>query len=454
MKSVRTQVALVLACLTLSLGAAALRPAAPPQSPQAPDTSWVTRGAIYEVNTRDFSPSGDFRGVIAGLDRIQAVGANVVWLMPIHPVGVKNRKGVLGSPYAPRDYRGIDPAFGTATDFRALVQAIHARGMKVILDWVPDHTAWDAVWVTEHPDYYVRTNGQLTVPRDRKGKSTDWDDVVQLDYENPALRKAMIDAMRYWIAEFGIDGYRVDVAGFPPNAFWREAIPALRRTAGRPILLLAEAGELEMHRLGYDLTYSWDTYSRLKAVFRGGRADSLVGPEVTTLLQMPPGGMRLRFTTNHDETAWDNPPVTLFGGSAGARAAYVAAALLPGRPLIYDGQEVESPQKLGLFVREAIIWDQPQADSARAFYRKVIDLARTDSAFLGKDLKVVQTNDAADVIAYQRGKAVVIVNARPRESRVAVSGFAVDGSKDVLTGQTEHGDTLALPGYGAVVLER
>jgi glycosidase len=365
------------------------------------------------------------------------------------------RKGPLGSPYAVRDYHGIDSAFGTGVDFRALVEAAHARGMKVILDWVPDHTAWDHVWVRQHPDYYVRDeHGSLVVPRDLQGKPTDWTDVVQLDYRSPALRRAMIAEMRYWLADFGIDGFRVDVAGFIPDDFWREAVPALRAAVPRAILLLAEWGDLKMHRLGFDLTYAWDAYSRLKAVWKGAPADTLVRRELADLRAMPPGGMRLRFTTNHDETAWDNPPVTLFGGAAGARAAFVAMALLPGRPLLYDGQEVESPQKLGLFVRDSIAWGQPHASEARAFYQRVLRLARTDSAFIAGDFRGVATTAARDVIAYRRGDAVVLVNARPRAVRVAVSDFAVNDARDLLSDRVQQGDTVALPAYGAVVLRR
>lgn len=439
--------------LPLAAGCSPSRPATARVT--APETSWVARSAIYEVNVRDFSPTGDLRGVTRGLDRIAAVGANVVWLMPIYPVGILNAKGPLGSPYAVRDYLAIDSAFGGAADFRDLVQAAHARGMKVILDWVPDHTSWDNVWIRQHPDYYIRDErGQPIVPRDKQGKPTDWTDVVQLDYRNPALRRAMIDAMRHWLDEYGIDGFRVDVAGFVPDDFWREAIPALRSSAGRPILLLAEWGDLEMHRLGFDLTYGWDSYSRLKAVWRGAPADTFVRSELADLSAMPPGGMRLRFTTNHDETAWDKPPVTLFDGAAGARAAYVAMALLPGRPLIYDGQEVESPQQLGLFRRDSIVWAQHDTIETRSFYRRVLDLARTDSAFLTGSFEQVETSAPADVIAYRRGAALVLANARSRPVRVVVTGFATDGARDLLSDSTQAGDTVALHAYGAVVLKR
>jgi glycosidase len=343
-----------------------------------------------------------------------------------------NRKGPLGSPYAARDYLAVDSAFGTIADFRSLVRAVHERGMKLIIDWVPDHTSPDNVWVQEHPDYYIRDeHGGLSVPRDPDGKPTDWTDVVQLDFHNPALRSAMIAAMRHWLVDLGIDGFRVDAAGFVPDDFWREALPALRSAVPRPILLLAEWGDLKMHRFGFDLTYGWDSYNRLKAVWRGAPADTFVRREVADLMAMPAGGMRLRFTTNHDETAWDNPPVTLFGSAAAARAAYVAIALLPGRPLLYDGQEVESPQKLRLFYRDSVEWDQPHAAEARAFYRRVLLLARTDPAFRSGEFAEVGTSAQGDVIAYRRGDAVVLVNARNRDVHLTLTGVSVDRARDL-----------------------
>jgi glycosidase len=447
-----------LTCLALMAGYLAVaRPAvaqaAAPAPAPAPDTSWVARSALYEVFVQDFSPTGNFRGVIGGLDRIQASGADVLWLMPIHPIGALNRKGSLGSPYAARDYRAINPAYGTAADFRALVRAVHARGMKLILDWVPDHTSPDHAWVRAHPDYYVRNErGEPSVPRDAEGKLTDWTDVVQLDYKNPELRRAMIDAMRYWLQEFGIDGFRVDVAGFIPYDFWREAVPALRGAVPRRILLLAEWGDLEMHRVGYDLTYGWDSYSRLKAVWKGAPASTFVQGELADMRAMPPGGMRMRFTTNHDETAWDNPPVATFGRGAGARAAFTAVALLPGRPLIYNGQEVESPQKLGLFEREPVAWNQPGADQARAFYGAVLKLARTEPALIGGDFQEVRTSAPDDVIAYRRGELLVLVNARARPVRAALNDVEVDGARDLMSKRTQRGDTVSLPAYGAMVL--
>jgi len=418
----------------------------------APNTARGERSAIYEVFVRDFSASGNFQGVTDGLDRIQQVGANVVWLMPIYPIGKMNRKGSFGSPYSVADYRGINPDFGSEADFRALVRAVHTRDMKLILDFVPNHTAFDHVWVAKFPDRYTHdSTGKISIALDNDGKPTDWTDVADLNFNNVDTRRAVIADMRYWLDAFDVDGFRVDVAGFVPDAFWREAVPQLR--ANKPILLLAEWGEPKMHEFGFDLTYGWDSYARLKAVWKGAPADSFVVKELTDMRSLPRQGRRLRFTTNHDETAWDQPPVTLFGGAAGARAAFVAMAFLPGVPLIYDGQEVESPQKLGLFEKELIAWDQPDAAARRSFYRRVIELTRQHPAFATNDVTPVLTDAAHDVIAYQRGTVIVLVNARPRAVQVRAIGRDLNGMRDLLSGTSQDAGRVSLPAFGAVVLE-
>lgn len=445
----------VLPALLMATVLQAQAPAHAPAPSLAPDTSWVARSVLYEVFTSHFSPSGDLAGVRAGLDRIQAAGATTVWLMPIHPIGVAGRKGTLGSPYAVRDYRGINPAFGTADDFRALVESVHARGMQLILDWVPNHTAPDHPWVTEHPDWYFRDSaGEPMVPRDTDGNLTDWTDVRQLDYSNPALRREMIASMRWWIEEFGIDGYRVDVAGFVPYDFWSEALPQVRAATSRPILLLAEWGDLELHRRGFDLTYGWDPYKRIKTVWQGGPAADYVRAEVAELRGMPRGGMRLRFTTNHDETAWDHPPVEIFGPGAGARAAFVATVLLPGRPLLYNGQEVEAPAKVPLFEPVPVAWDQPHAAEAMTFYARVLGIARSEPGILTGDFAEVATSAPADLIAFRRGDIVVLVNPRGRPVSATVTGAGIAGSRDLLADRPQPNNRVTLPPHGAMVLKQ
>ena len=438
---------LVLVAATLWLPACASRGAAP-----AHDGAWRESSAIYEVFIRDFSPSGDIDGLIDGLDRIEATGANVVWLMPVHPVGVVNRKGTLGSSYSVRDYTAVNPDYGDLEDFERLVDAVHDRGMKLIIDWVPNHTAFDAPWISEHPEWYTRNaQGQITEPLNDDGTSTGWTDVADLNYANADMRRAMIDAMKFWLEDMDIDGFRIDVAGMVPDDFWQQAVPELRGAGAE--LLLAEWGDARMHEFGFDLTYGWEGYHALKQVWSGELAASqFVAREVTELNVIPFGG-RLRFTTNHDETAWDNPPVELFGGSAGARAAFAAIALLPGTPLLYNGQEVESPQKLGLFERELIDWNRAGAADALAWYRSIVTLTRTNSDFDEGALGAVMTTEPDDVISYRRGDTVVLVNTRDRAVRFATSDQALDGARDLLTGQTQRGADIELQPYGVAVLD-
>lgn len=450
MKTSTAAPATLLAALLVGACGAAPQPAEQVAAGSAAES--LSRGTIYEVFVRNFSTTGDFRGLIDNLDRIAAAGADIVWLMPIQPIGEVNRKGPFGSPYSIRNYRAINPDFGTAEDFRELVHAVHGRGMRLIIDWVPNHTAWDHEWVTTHPHRYTRDEaGNMTVPRDNDGKLTDWTDVVELDYTNADTRRAMIDDMRWWLEQYGIDGFRVDVAGMVPDEFWREALPALRG-AGATVLL-AEWGDPRMHELGFDLTYGWDSYHRLKATWRGEPAGDFVAAEINELATFTAPGLRLRFTTNHDETAWDAPPVTLFGSPAGARAAYVAMALLPGTRLIYNGQDVESDQQLGLFVQEYVDWERQGAAEARDFYRSVNDLARTHPAFAGTDVEEVTTSAPADVIAYRRGTVIVLVNARPQPVDVEVSAPGVAGARDLLGRNGPTGVRIRLEAHGFRVLE-
>ncbi|HEY0305686.1 MAG TPA: alpha-amylase family glycosyl hydrolase [Longimicrobiales bacterium] len=358
------------------------------QTSPDPQTSWISAPALYEVFTRDFSPEGSFAGVIAGLDRIQASGADVISLMPIHP-----------------DY-------GTEADLRRLVEEVHRRGMRIIIDWT---------------------------------------DVADLNYRDPGQRAAMIADMKYWLDRYNLDGFRVDAPGLAPDDFWREALPALRANR-RPILLLAKWADPKLHALGFDLSYGSDGYGKLKAVWQGEPAASFVD-EREVEEQLPNNGRRLRFTTNHDETVRDQLPPVVFGGAAGARAAFVAMAFMPGVPMLYNGQEVESPQKLGLYVKGSVQSEHQPGDEARAFYRRVLDLATSHPAFTGGELQPVITDAPRDVISYARGDVLVLVNTRPREIAVNVHGKLLDGSRDLIYGNTHHGSTVRLGAYGTAVLD-
>ncbi|MDX1548375.1 MAG: alpha-amylase family glycosyl hydrolase, partial [Rhodothermales bacterium] len=365
---------------------AACEPSAGVEEPAAPEApaaltwqqpGWVDDAVIYELFTTDFTEEGTFRAIIPRLGELEDLGVNTIWLMPIHPIGEEGRKGVLGSPYAIKDYYAVNPAFGTEEDFRALVDSVHARGMHLLIDLVANHTAPDNAWVDEHPEWYTRdADGNPITPVGPDGNPTDWTDVVDLNYDDPALRAEMIRMMRYWVEEFDIDGYRADVAGWVPDAFWEEAIAALR--AVKPVLMLAENEEPSIHRAGFDLTYAWPEYARLKEVWSGAPASSLVALVEEVEAALPEGAGRLRFTTNHDETAWDAPPPDLFGGQQGAQAAYVLTASLPGAPLVYNGQETGVETPVPFFEKSAYDWTaRPEV---RAFYDAYLALHEASPA--------------------------------------------------------------------------
>ena len=272
--------------------------------------------------------------------------------MPIHPYGVERKKGTLGSPYAVQDYFDVNPDFGTKDDFQDLVDAVHAEGMHIIIDLVANHTAWDNAWLAEHPAWYTQdSTGTITHP-----EGTDWTDVADLNYDNPDVRKAMKQVMKYWVEAFGIDGYRCDVAEQVPLDFWKDAIAEVRRI--RPVMMLAEGEDPALHRAGFDLTYAWQLYGALKDVWNGAPASDFVDVLEEQEQAFPQDALRLRFTTNHDETAWDAPPPVLFGGLDGARAASVLMTTIRGVPLLYNGQEVGVDEPLPLFEKQPISWDQ------------------------------------------------------------------------------------------------
>lgn len=428
-------------------------------APQAPETAgavtwqqpaWVHDAVIYELFVTDFTEEGTFQAVIPRLAELKALGVNTLWLMPIHPIGEKGRKGVLGSPYAIRDYYAVNPAFGTKEDFRALVDAVHAHGMYILIDLVANHTAPDNAWVTEHPDWYTRdAAGEVITPRSPEGEATDWTDVADLNYDNAELRAEMIRMMTYWVEEFDIDGYRADVAGWVPYDFWEEAIAAVRRV--KPVLMLAENEDPAIHRVGFDLTYAWPEYARLKDVWRGAAVSSLVALVEEVAAELPQGARRLRFTTNHDETAWDAPPPAIFGGQAGAQAAYVLTASMPGVPLVYNGQETGVDVPVPFFEKSSYAWTA--RPDVHGFYDRFLDFYANSTALRTGTFEVL-TPDAADVLVYERAAAgervVVAVNVRDRPATIATPAALREGAwTDALAGQpVPVADSLTLPAFG------
>ena len=416
--------------------------------------AWTEDAVLYEAFVPDASPEGTFRGLIQRLPEIEALGATVLWLMPIHPIGVEGRKGDLGSPYAIRDYYAVNPEYGTEDDFRALVDAVHDRGMHLILDFVANHTAPDNAWVAEHPEWYTRgPDGGLSTPISPDGELTDWTDVADLDYSNAALRAEMTDVLRYWVREFDVDGYRCDVAGWVPYEFWAEAIPAVREV--KPVLMLAENEDPAIHRVGFDLTYAWPEYAALKAVWGGAPASDLVDLVVGVQAELPPGAGRLRFTTNHDETAWDAPPPALFGGQAGAQAAFVLAASLPGAPLVYNGQELGVEAPVPFFERTPYDWTA--RPDVRASYARFLEAYERSEALRTGALSSLEAA-SDDVVFAERTagdeRVVVVVNVRDRPASVTTPPGLVGGAWTDLVGggAATLGATTTLGPFEARVL--
>lgn len=349
---------------------------------------WVKDGIIYEIYPRVFSKEGNFAGIEKRLPELKKLGVTVLWLMPIHPIGVEKRKGTLGSSYSVKDYYGINPEYGTLEDFKALVKAVHNQGMKIIIDMVANHTAWDNEMAKKHTRWYTRNElGMIVSP------VADWSDVADLNYDNPELRQYMIEMLKYWVRDIDIDGYRCDVAEMVPTDFWNEARAALDSI--KPVMMLAEGQLPEQHLKAFDITYNWHFYGRMSQVIKGDRSalslDSLLKEETT---QFPKGSLRMLLSSNHDENAWDNPDVVKYG-KEGAKLAAALINSYPGVPLLYNGQEVGSSQKLGLFDKFEINWNQGK--DFFDFYTKLYAIRKQHPA-LEEGTYTLMKNSRPDVV--------------------------------------------------------
>ncbi len=400
---------------------------------------------VYEANLRAEGPRGGFVALTSRLGSIQALGVNVLWLMPVQPVGKVRSAGGLGSPYATADYDMVNPEFGTPAELRRLIDEAHRRKMAVILDWVANHTAWDNPWIKSHPDWYTHdAKGNITIPA-----GTNWNDVADLNYDKPALRTAMIDAMKGWVDRFGIDGFRCDTADWVPADFWKQAIARLRAASPRPLLMLAEGFRKENAASGFDLEYGWPFYDRLKAVFKGEKASNLAGAAAQEARN---GGRHLRFVTNHDKDAWEGTPTDFFRTTAGVRAATVVTAFYGGgTPLVYEGQEVAWPKRIPIFDRTSVDWFSNPAE--RTWLGSLLALRRSHAALREGATVDFSTSDA---VAFRRrsggDEALVVANVRDHATSVSVSSGTW---RDGLSGRPVRlGPTIELPPFGYRVYVR
>lgn len=389
--------------LALAFGLPSLSPASQAQEPPRGTISlapartapaWMDQAVIYEIFPRDFSSDGTLNAVTAKLTTLHTLGVNVLWIMPVHPIGVLRRLGPLGSPYAARDFYAIDPALGTKADFKHLVEAAHALSMRVILDIAADHTAWDSVMMA-HPEFYTHdAAGRIISPHG-------WSDVAGLNYDNPALRQYMIQMFTYWLKTFNLDGFRCDAAGFVPTSFWEQLRPVLQ--AVRPdVLLLAEASKPELMTKAFDLDYAWPLLATFNEVIEHGKSATAI--EATWNEQMarfPRGAAHMLISDDHDEQR-----ATVRYGTGGAIAASALAFTLPGVPMLYNGMEVGDATPSGapaLFDKFHLYWgSEEQRPQVAAFYRALIPLRASSTALRHGDLIWLHNSDEQHVISFTR----------------------------------------------------
>lgn len=360
---------------------------------------------IYQVNLRAFSQEGTINGVRERLAEIKALGTNVVYLMPIYPVGVLNSAGGMGSPYSIKDYKSVSSEFGSLEDLRALVSEAHAMDMAVILDWVANHTAWDNPWITEHPDWYQQdADGNIIIP-----PGTNYNDVAQLNFNNTKMRDAMIDAMSYWVYNANIDGFRCDYADAVPQNFWTEAILKLRSIKNQNILMLAEGSRVAHFQSGFDYTFGFNFFGAIKNVFEtNNSATTLQNSNATEYANNYVESQRVvRYTTNHDVNLSDGTPIELFNGKNGAMAAFVVTAYMKSVPMIYNGQEIGYAQRLQYFSRTPIDWSATDA-SVLAEYKKIIAFRKTSKAVKSGSY-TGYSSDAVSAFTMQKDNEKVLV---------------------------------------------
>ena len=385
------------------------------------------------------------------------MGIGILWFMPIHPIGVKNRLGTLGSYYSVRDHLAVNPEFGTLQDFKTLVQEIHKRGMYVIIDWVGNHTAWDHRLTLEHPEWYMRdANGRFIPP-----PGTNWTDVIQLDYSQSGLREYMIQAMKFWIEETDIDGFRCDAVSMMPKEFWKEAIPALKLVKPN-LFMLAEADGPEWYDLGFDMTYAWGLYGFgdgvLARIAEGSNNASHLSSYVSNETTKYTGAKyRMYFLSNHDENSWYGTPYELFGEAE--ETFHVLITTLPGMPLVYSGEEAGLDTRLAFFEKDCILWREHKNAN---LFTTLFHLKKRNPALWNGDqgglFRRVLTNNNTDVFAFirekQKEKIFAVFNLSNSFQHVSFKGTAFIGFyRDVFTGDTltfsANGEMTLFPwGYG------
>jgi len=394
---------------------------------------WIYDATIYEVNVRQYTQEGTFKAFDSHLSRLKELGVDIIWFMPIHPIGEVNRKGSLGSYYSVKDYLAVNPEFGTIDDFKSVVAKAHELGMKVIIDWVANHTSHDAVLIKEHPDWYVRdSSGKVVSP-------FDWSDVAKLDYSNKELRQYIIDAMKYWIKDAGIDGFRCDVAAEVPTDFWNDARKQLDEI--KPVFMLAESDKPELQQFAFDADYGWEFHHIMNQIAKGKmNVDNLEKYLLKNISEYPKNTIKLNFITNHDENSWNGTEFERMGDAVKTFAAL--SFVMPGMPLIYSGQEVGLNKRLKFFDKDEINWNVSLG--LTPFYKKLVDLKRNSSVLAAgeKDADIfrIKSSNDSGVFAFTRTneteKLFAIFNLTAKEQKISFEGDEYIGSyTDYMTGE-------------------
>lgn len=421
------------------------------QTYSVPDPSDV---AMYQVNPRLFAQNDCFRAFENHMDSVKALGVNVVWFMPICEIG-RNDKS-QSSPYCVKDYKDINPEYGTMDDFKSVIRACHSKGMSVIIDWVANHTSWDSRWITEHPDWYTHDeDGEIVFP-----EGTNWEDVADLDFDNQEMRLAMIDAMKFWVEEVGVDGFRCDAADFVPFDFWEQCVTSLRSIPGKNLLLLAEGNRKDHFDAGFDMNYAWEYIGALRQIFSSENLSTESVP-VTVLFEtdteeydsIPEECVKLRFTTNHDESSKQSP-IREFAGERGSMAAFVATTYLHGGALIYGSQEIGYPGRINFFHHVPVDWT-----ANGHLYKEYIDLMSlyntypairkgTATFFPDDDVLIFEKSDDTDSL-------LICINLRQEYKTVSIpSGWSGKVCKNMMTGEkTTLGSTAGLNPFEYIILK-
>jgi glycosidase len=398
---------------------------------------WAAAANIYEVNLRQYTAEGTFTAFEEELPRLREMGIDILWFIPITPISIEKRQGTLGSYYACSDYTSTNPEFGSLDEFKSLVNSAHALGFKVLIDWVANHTGWDHKWTKEHPDFYkVNAAGEFY-------EANGWIDVIDLNYDSHSLRYEMVEAMKFWVRECNIDGFRCDMAHLVPLDFWIDARTQLDKM--KPLFWLAECEVAEYHKV-FDATYAWKLLHAMEALYKGKAPLKDLKKVFEEYDQdFPQEALRLCFTSNHDENSHSGSEYERLG-SAAKTFAVLCATYKNSLPLIYSGQEMPNKKRLLFFFKDAIEWTGQYL--LHDFYKVLLGLRKDHPAMRAGDPSIktyhLQTTSDENVLAFIRDKGehsvLVILNlSNNAKLKFQLSNFAATGKyESIFSGLEFH----------------